>query len=220
LTDYRFVQESGRHGMHARMLDYVDPGNGKKVLELGCGPGKYAALLHTAGFDVEAVDPHEFDTWERIRASTSVRLTSEVYAENLPYGDASFDHVTCLSALLYFQDPFGGLSQMYRVLRPGGLLVLRTVNSGNLYTARTGKKLDPASKQLYRMEELISLVESAGFAVEDSFAYGFWPPFLSGLWWYLSCVWMNNRWEDRLSNMLRPEHRVNNIVIARKPGAS
>jgi SAM-dependent methyltransferase len=214
LMDRQFANISGRHPAHARILDFLSPENGTKLLELGCGPGKYVALLCNAGFDVVAVDPHHFPTWELIKKHTAAEMHDKVFAESLPYADNSFDHVACLGALLYFKDPEQAMKEIRRVLKPGGRLVMRTVNKGNLFTARTGKRLDPASNQLYTMPELINLVKAHGFSVVDSFSHGFWPPALTNLWWYLACVWVPSRVQDFLSRRLAPENRVNNVVFA------
>lgn len=53
----------------------------------------------------------------------SVRLTHGE-AGHLPWPDAHFDLVTCLEALEYFPRPRQALSEMARVLRPGGMLVV------------------------------------------------------------------------------------------------
>ena len=216
LLDKEYALASGRHPVHAKLLEFLSPAKGRRVLELGCGPGKYAALLASAGFDVVAVDPIPFPTWATIRAHSSVQLQDSVFAEDLPYKDASFDHVACLGALLYFENPERALSEMLRVLRPGGRLVLRTINKNNLYTLNTGKRLDPASRQLYTMDELIALLTKSGFSTVDSFSYGFWPPVLTNIWWYLICVWIPQGVQDWLSQRVDPSRRVNNTVFAVK----
>jgi SAM-dependent methyltransferase len=137
-----------------------------------------------------------------------------VFAEHLPFPDSYFDHAVCLGALLYFDSPEAALGELRRVLKPGARVVLRTVNSSNLYTTRTGKKLDPASKNLFEMADLIRLVEAAGFQVTRSFSYGFWPPTLTDFWWYLVCVWLPFRVQDWLSELTPPARRVNNSVLA------
>lgn len=42
-------------------------------------------------------------------------------AQNLPFADRSFDAVTCVFGVRNFADPAGGLAEMLRVLRPGGM---------------------------------------------------------------------------------------------------
>lgn len=192
------------------------PCAGRRVLELGCGPGKFVALLASLGYEVVGVDPSSFPDWELIKnRHHDVEFREEIVAEALPFEDRSFDHVACLGALLYFDDPARGLREMARVIRPNGHLVLRTPNRDNLYTRRTGKRLDPASRNLYTMAELQALLRENGFQVKRSFSFGFWPPFAPDLYWYVVSVWMPLSLQTRLSNLTPAHNRVNNIVFAR-----
>lgn len=214
MLDEKFALEMAKHPSHAKLSEWLGSGDCKKVLELGCGPGKYVAMLSSLGFRVVGVDPIDFPSWRLIQDNHEVELHSDVFAERLPFDDASFDHALCLGALLYFDSPQKALRELNRVVKPGGKLILRTVNKENFYTKMTGKKLDPASHHLYSMNELVSLIDASNFSVEHSFSYGFWPPFFTDLWWYLVCVWLPLRLQDVLSDMIDPQRRVNNIVFA------
>jgi len=214
LFDGQFVEKMARHPQHACISEWLKPGAPLKVLELGCGPGKYVAMLSRLGFKVVGVDPFDFPGWKEIQENTPAELRSGIFAEKLPFPDEYFDYAACLGALLYFDSPKDALMELRRVVKRGGRLVLRTVNKSNLYTRSTGKKLDPFSKNLYDMDELIDLVSTSGFKVERSFSYGFWPPMLTNLWWYLVCVWLPLGFQDYLSKHLKPENHVNNTVFA------
>jgi ubiquinone/menaquinone biosynthesis C-methylase UbiE len=217
LFEQDYTKNMAVHPLHACIGDWIELGQSNQVLELGCGPGKYVALLSTLGFNVVGVDPLVFPSWEMIRENTSATLLDSVYAENLPFSSEYFDHAVCLGALLYFESPEKALSELKRVVKPGGKIIIRTVNKDNLYTLNTGKKLDPASKNLYSMPELIQLIENSGMIVEKNFSFGFWPPFLTDLWWYLSSVYISPSLQVKLSNLLKPENRINNIIFATVP---
>ena len=103
-SDRSFAEERGRLVEYAKIGEWLTPHRGR-VLELGCGPGRFVALLASLGFDVVGVDPLAFPDWERLRVLPNVELRDGVAAEALPFEDASFDHVACLGALLYFEDP-------------------------------------------------------------------------------------------------------------------
>lgn len=213
LQDKEYARQMGSHDLHAQLLRWLSPERHPRVLELGCGPGKYVGLLANSGFHVTGVDPLAFPTWDELRGRDNIELRSGVYGENLPFPDHSFDAVVCLSALLYFDDPARGVEEMKRVLKPGGRLIVRTVNRLNFYTSRTGKRLDPASKQLYSPDELQALVEAHGFRVEHRFTHGFWPPAWTNFWWYLQCVWLPHAVQTVISNLTPPSRRVNSTVI-------
>ncbi|WP_066377077.1 MULTISPECIES: class I SAM-dependent methyltransferase [unclassified Anabaena] len=217
LFEQDYAKNMAVHPLHACIGDWIELGQSNQVLELGCGPGKYVALLSTLGFNVVGVDPLVFPSWEMIRENTSATLLDSVYAENLPFSSEYFDHAVCLGALLYFESPEKALSELKRVVKPGGKIIIRTVNKNNLYTLNTGKKLDPASKNLYSMPDLIQLIENSGMIVEKNFSFGFWPPLLTDLWWYLLSVYISPSLQVQLSNLLKPENRINNILFATVP---
>jgi ubiquinone/menaquinone biosynthesis C-methylase UbiE len=213
LCDSSVAIEIAKQDSHARISDWLQVENRGNILELGCGPGKYVALLSSLGFNVTGVDPYQFESWNTIESHKNVMLSSGVYAENLPFHDDQFDNAVCLGALLYFESPITALKELSRVVKPGGRIVLRTVNRNNLYTKITGNKLDPASKNLYTMDELKLLVKSAGYEVHSAYSYGFWPPVLTNLWWYIVCVWLPQEFQDLLSRLCPPANRVNNIMF-------
>jgi SAM-dependent methyltransferase len=213
LNDPGFLERAAAHVQHAHLATEL-PRNGGHVLELGCGPGKYVAMLARLGFDVTGVDPFTFPTWDAIRAVTNATLMDGVRAEALPFPDRHFDHVVCLGTLLYVQDPARALAEMRRVLKPGGKLIVRTVNRNNLYSRRTRRPIDPSSKNLFSLDELATDISSAGFTVERSFAYGLFPPWLPNFWWYLTSVWFPIWVQDVLSALVPEPRRWNNTVIA------
>ena len=216
LFDFQYAKKMGGHDLHAQLLFWLDPKKHQNILELGCGPGKYVGLLANMGFSVMGVDPLPFETWSELEKKDNIKLLSDVYGEELPFSDNSFDAVVCLSALLYFSDPSLGMTEMKRVLKPGGRLIVRTVNRLNYYTSFTGKKLDPASKQLYSPEEIAELVKNHGFSIQHVFTHGFWPPILTNFWWYLQCVWIPHSLLSLMSYLTPKSRRINSTVIATK----
>lgn len=218
-----FTKDSERarrmaHRAHySRLAEWFDSVPGDRILELGCGPGRYIPLLHALGARVTAVDPHEFPLWGAIAEELGVQFRSEVRAEALPYEDGSFDGICCLGALLYFDDPERALAEMSRVLVPGGYLLIRTVNRNNAVTRRTGRPLDPATRNLYTPDELVLLLTRSSFVVTETDAYGFWPPWFQRAWWFLANGPVPIGMQEALSRSVAPAFRVNLIASARKP---
>lgn len=214
LTDRDFAIDRASWLFHAALGKWIDTAHGKRVLEVGCGPGRYAAMLQTLGHDVTAVDPFSFPEWNSVKARGNAVFMDGVKAEALPFPDQSFDHVTCIGTLLYVDDVEKSLAEMRRVLRPGGRLLIRTVNSGNRFTRRTGQKLDPASKHLFTLPELVKRCEDAGFEVSNQFMFGCLPAFSPGLWWYFSSVWLADSTMEKLGSLGAPETRHHCVVWA------
>ena len=185
--------------------------------EIGCGPGRYVAMLASMGYDVVGVDPTKFETWEIVRsARRGVEFSDGVAAEKLPYKSESFDHVACLSALLYYESAERALAEIRRVLKPSGRLVLRTVSRDNLVRRLRGRDVDPATRNVFSLSELREFVAVRGFTVRESFSYAFFPPILSMYWWYLVNGPISVAAQERLSNLTPASMHMNVIVFAER----
>ncbi|MGY4472608.1 class I SAM-dependent methyltransferase [Bradyrhizobium sp. USDA 3364] len=200
-----------RYPHYSRIGDLIGSGPGR-ALEIGCGPGRYVALLASLGWDVVGADPCRFPTWEVISGYRRVTWDEGIYAEKLPYPDRSFDAVACLGALLYFKDPKLAFSEIFRVLKPGGRILVRSVNRTNLFRLVHRRNIDPATITSYSERELADFVQSSGFDVSSTFSYGFYPPILPGLWWYLVNGTIPISAQDAISACTPSRYRVNVVV--------
>lgn len=119
-----------------------------KVLDVACGTGDMVVELlrtrHAASLQVTGVDLSEemLAIAKRKAPQAEYRLAD---AEHLPFGDASFDAVTCAFGVRNFVHLEQGLKEMVRVLKPGGrmaILELATPDNPfirffyNIYTRR------------------------------------------------------------------------------------
>jgi SAM-dependent methyltransferase len=210
-----FARRMARHPFHARIGDWIDTAVGRRVLELGVGPGRYAALLQTLGFEVVGIDPIPFDSWELIRLGGRSEFYPGVKAEALPFRAQEFDHVVCMGALLYFENPNLALKEAHRVLKPGGRLIVRTQNRNNLYALSTGRPLEPSAHNFYTMKEVAALLRSERFDVCRQFSWGFWPPWVHMEWWYAMNV-LPVPVISALGALTPPPFRHNHITFARR----
>jgi SAM-dependent methyltransferase len=121
--------ELGRPGYPAAALDFIaarlELAPGRVVVDLGAGTGKLSRLLGATGARVVAVEPVS-----AMRALIPARIDAmEGTAEAIPFGDGTVDAVTCAQAFHWFQ-PGTALSEIHRVLRPGGgLAILANIRS-------------------------------------------------------------------------------------------
>lgn len=110
------------------VLELVGDVSGQRVLDAGCGPGRYSAALRERGAEVVGVDGSaELLARARARVGDDVELFLHDLNEPLSmFSDASFDGV--VSALVYHHLDERGrfLRELRRVLHPGGWLVVST----------------------------------------------------------------------------------------------
>jgi SAM-dependent methyltransferase len=95
---------------------------GSAVADVAAGTGKLARQLGAAGAWCVAVEPSAAMRAECLIASPGVGVVAGS-AEDLPFGDHTFDLVTVAQAFHWFNPP-QTLHEMARLLRPGGALVL------------------------------------------------------------------------------------------------
>jgi ubiquinone/menaquinone biosynthesis C-methylase UbiE len=121
---YRYEQEN--------IMELLDIKPGTYTLDIGCGTGIYTNELCEAGARVVGVDispemlaiaaeknRHHGDNVSFLVADAAV----------LPFEDNSFDLVASISAMEFYDRPQESLQEMYRVLKPGGHMVVATLNS-------------------------------------------------------------------------------------------
>ncbi len=117
----------GRLKWFDRHIDWT----GKAVLDLGCAGGFMAEAMAARGADVTGIDPaaEAIEAARRHAANGQLNIRYDVgIGEALPYADASFDAVICVDVLEHVADLGNVLSEVMRVLRPGGLFLFDTIN--------------------------------------------------------------------------------------------
>jgi SAM-dependent methyltransferase len=167
---------AGMRAISFALLDAALPhglGQHARILDAGCGTGRN--LLHLAprgrayGVDISP----EALRFCRQRGVSVARASLLA----LPFGDASFDLVTAFDVLYHrwVEDDLRAIRELARVLRPGGLLLVREPALGALRGAH-----DEAvhTRHRYTRAELVGLLEQAGLRLERaSYANALLLPF-------------------------------------------
>jgi SAM-dependent methyltransferase len=141
---------------------------GERVLDLGCGAGRFLTALGEAGADPAGVEIAEAAA-ERARATgIEVRLVEP--DGTLPYGHGEFDLVWCSEVLEHVPDVGAMLFEARRVLKRGGRLLLTVPYHGRLQAAavaltRFDSHFDPLGQHVrfFTRTSLARTLEASGF---------------------------------------------------------
>jgi len=166
---------------------------GTRVLDAGCGEGVLVEEFQ-GRLAIEGIDPN-YESDHVTRAS----LTT------LPYGNAAFDRATCLDVLehLTFEEQPKAISELFRVIRPGGELLVSVPNLAHLQSRvhflLLGRLIHTASLEKHPGDrpavEYIEMARRAGFRLVER--RGIFPT-----------VPILTRWIRRRPRRLLPLHRA------------
>jgi len=104
----------------------------ERVLDLGCGEGDFTAWIAQAGADVLGIDVAEAALARAGSRHPGVEFRLAPIDGALPTPDGSFDVVWASEVIEHVADTARWLSEVRRVLVPGGRLLLTTPNHGRL----------------------------------------------------------------------------------------
>ncbi|MBV9579696.1 MAG: methyltransferase domain-containing protein [Chloroflexi bacterium] len=188
---------------------------GGLVLDVGCGTGQLGAAIAAQGFDVFGVDLSSSmvaKARERGLVGTFAGVTTA-----LPFADNSFDLALTVATLHHLETEervATTVSEMGRVVRRGGFVVLWDHNPANPYWPILMKRVpqDSGDERLVPREELLRDTRAAGLQVYKVLRSGFTPDFLPV---QLATPW---GWVERFVEVT-PGLNVlaaHNVVVARK----
>jgi SAM-dependent methyltransferase len=132
-----------------------------RVLDVGCGAGATLRWLLDEGHDAVGVDSSPVSL-EHAARLVPAEVLHRGDALHLPFVDASFDGAFLLDVLEHLDDA-AALSEVRRVLRPGGWLMISVPAYDWLWSVRDH---DAGHRRRYSRPALVGTVEESGFVVE------------------------------------------------------
>jgi SAM-dependent methyltransferase len=159
------------HVLDPVMLGRVAAGRFANALDVGCGEGRFCRMLKAAGVAATGIDPtHQLVEAARRRdPSGDYRLG---HAERLEFEPASFDLVVSYLTLVDIADFRTAISEMARVLKPSGSLLIANLTGFTSACAAEGWVRDEAGRRLHfpvdrYLDEFPFWLEWAGIRIEN-----------------------------------------------------
>lgn len=172
-----------------RLFLHSNAGKRGTLLDAGCGGGRAMALVAEAGYQVTGVDISLGALGKARTRSRQANVVAGAVDSTLPFADRSFDAALSCEVIEHLLDVPRFLSELNRVLRPGGRVFLSTPYHGltkNLVLSVLGleKHFDPAGAHVrfFTPKSLRQLLEQSGFRLKRTFFLGrFWPLWMNML---------------------------------------
>lgn len=142
------------------------PASGARVLDVGCGSGVMLERMKSLGWDVDGVEVDPGGVAAARARGVRVRQGSLVDAK---FPDNHFDAVHSAHVIEHVYDPVALLRECFRVLKPGGQLVILTPNIasfGHRHFGEAWLNLDPPRHlMLFNARNLRAAAEKEGFKI-------------------------------------------------------
>jgi ubiquinone/menaquinone biosynthesis C-methylase UbiE len=149
-------------------------------LDMGCGDGTHLAWLRGYVSELYGSD-YNLSRLPRARSHNKTRCVFMADITNYPVRDNMFDVIYFNHVIEHIPNDAAALAEAYRVLKPGGLLILGTPNEG-VWFWQLAYRLQPRMLRLsdhvqfYTAETLEAKCRSAGFSVRETKHIGYGVP--------------------------------------------
>lgn len=143
-----------RHVLDGPMLGRVSNGAFTDALDLGCGEGRFCRMLQRLGIRTIGVDPTRalIDHARALDPAGDYRIGR---AEALDLPDAAFDLVVSYLSLVDIADLQTALSEVHRVLRPGGHFLIANLQGFSTAAVSQGWTFEPDGSSRFSIDHYL-----------------------------------------------------------------
>ncbi len=158
---------------HLEPLERVTgPANGRRLLDVGCHIGVFLEIAAARGWDAWGVEPSRWAAEQARHRGFNVKTGTLAQAG---FADHSFDVVTLWDVIEHLSDPRGELERVNRVLKPGGLVCIHTMDIESPFARLMGRRwpwLMEMHLYYFSRATLSALLAKTGFEVIQSQTQG------------------------------------------------
>lgn len=151
------------------VLRYVNPVPGESMLDAGCGTGVFTTDFLAAGAIVTGLDISRQMLLGALKKAGTISFTAvQADITALPFADNAFDKTVSITALEFVKDARTAVNELFRVTRPGGSVILATLNSLSPWAERRKQETENDKQHVlanafYRSpSDLLALTECKG----------------------------------------------------------
>jgi 2-polyprenyl-3-methyl-5-hydroxy-6-metoxy-1,4-benzoquinol methylase len=151
---------------HLRPLEKITgEAAGRKLLDVGCYIGVFLEIATRHGWDALGIEPSQWAA-EQARKNGLNVIHGTLASMNLP--TESFDVVTLWDVIEHLSDPMAEIQRVHRVLKPGGLIVIHTMDIDSPFARVMGGKwpwLMEMHIYYFSQRTMAAMLEKASFCV-------------------------------------------------------
>jgi ubiquinone/menaquinone biosynthesis C-methylase UbiE len=145
-----------------RVLGYANPG--QKLIDVGAGTGHWSVYFASKGYEVTGVELEP----EMVAIARSKRIVGARFvrghAEELPFGNGSFDVGAAITLLEFVKDPALVIGELSRVVMKGGKLIIGVLHSNSALGVMREQNFHPvySSANFFSEDQLVEYLSPHG----------------------------------------------------------
>ena len=153
---------------YRRQLEEIARIRPDRLIDIGCGPGAFLSLVEKT---FPFIQLNALDLSEEMIRETRERLSGTAVAtvgdsEKMPLGSEQYQVVTCNMSIHHYPHPQDAVNEMFRILKPGGVLLLNDMDCVAPVRAAANwlfPRLPGGDVKMYNRKEIEGMVRRAGF---------------------------------------------------------